>query len=65
MTVRPGAVADTIERHIRTVAGVLGIQKHSVCWYLDPADLADSIAEQWQTAGSSSAPGQVRGDRGL
>ncbi|ALO05729.1 hypothetical protein AQF52_0127 [Streptomyces venezuelae] len=65
MTVRPGAVADTIERHILTVAERLRIQEHSVWRYLDPADLADSIAEQWHTAENSSAPGQVRGDRGL
>lgn len=59
VTVRPGTVADTIERNIRTVAERLGIQERSAWRYFDLVGLAASIAQQRQAAEDSSAPGQV------
>ncbi|MFD0271078.1 hypothetical protein ACFVGY_31600 [Streptomyces sp. NPDC127106] len=59
VTVRPGTVADTIERNIRAVAAQLGIQERSAWRYFDPAGLAASIAKQRQAAEDDSAPGQV------
>ncbi|MGW1641519.1 hypothetical protein [Streptomyces lavendulae] len=59
VTVRPGTVADTIERNIRAVATRLGIQERSAWRYFDPAGLAASIAQQRQAAEDGSASGQV------
>ncbi|MGW0365863.1 hypothetical protein [Streptomyces sp. NPDC002990] len=60
LTVRPGTVADTIERNIRNVAERLGMQERSAWRYFGPAGLAASIAQQRQRAERSSTPG--RGD---
>ncbi|MFD3557963.1 hypothetical protein ACFWWA_38590 [Streptomyces goshikiensis] len=59
VTLRPGTVADTIERNIRAVAAQLEIQERSAWRYFDPSGLAASIAQQRQAAEDSSAPGQV------
>lgn len=57
VTVRPGTVADTIERNIRAVATQLGIQERSAWRYFDP-EIAASIAQQRQAA-DSSPPGEA------
>ncbi|WP_407841395.1 hypothetical protein ACE1OC_41230 [Streptomyces sp. DSM 116496] len=59
VTVRPGTVADTIERNIRAVAERLGIQERSAWRYFDPANLAPSIVQQRQESESSSASEEV------
>ncbi|MFI8341923.1 hypothetical protein ACIF8W_17915 [Streptomyces sp. NPDC085639] len=46
VTVRPGRVADTIERNTCTVAERLGIQERSAWRYFNPAGLAARIAER-------------------
>lgn len=48
VTVRPGTVADVIERNVSAVAGQMGIQVRSAWRYFDPAGLADAIAKQQQ-----------------
>ncbi|MQS16109.1 hypothetical protein F7Q99_28695 [Streptomyces kaniharaensis] len=59
VTVRPGSVADVIERNITTVAQRLGIQERSAWRYFDAAALADSIAGQHQEFKDSSDAGGV------
>ncbi|MFE5717873.1 hypothetical protein [Streptomyces erythrochromogenes] len=59
VTVRPGTVADTVERNIRAVAERLGIQERSAWRYFDPAGLAASIAQQRQASEDASASGHV------
>ncbi|MFE5489035.1 hypothetical protein ACFQ7Z_03600 [Streptomyces virginiae] len=59
VTVRPGTVADTIERNIRAVATQLGIQERSAWRYFDPAGLTACIAPQRQAAETTGTPGQV------
>ncbi|MFE4205475.1 hypothetical protein ACFRSX_30920 [Streptomyces goshikiensis] len=59
VTVRPGTVADTIERNIRTVAERLGIQERSAWRYFDPAGLAASIAQQRQATEDGGTPSEV------
>ncbi|MFC9330796.1 hypothetical protein [Kitasatospora sp. NPDC057015] len=54
VTVRPGTVADVIERNTRTVAERLGIQERSAWRYFDAAALAESIARQQQEFEDSS-----------
>ncbi|WP_199820456.1 hypothetical protein [Streptomyces sp. NRRL F-2664] len=64
VTVRPGTVANTIERSIRAVATQLGIQERSTWRYFDPAGLPASIARQRQSAETSGTPGQLGRSRG-
>ncbi|MQS16383.1 hypothetical protein F7Q99_30310 [Streptomyces kaniharaensis] len=54
VTLRPGSVADVIERNITTVAERLGIQERSAWRYVDAAALADFIARQHQEFKDSS-----------
>ncbi|MFJ2203303.1 hypothetical protein [Streptomyces violaceusniger] len=48
VTVRPGTVADTIERNVTAVATQLDIQVHSAWRYFDADSLAETIAEQYK-----------------
>ncbi|WP_405015911.1 hypothetical protein OHV05_01470 [Kitasatospora sp. NBC_00070] len=59
ITVRPGTVADTIERNISTVAGRLGIPEHSAWRYFDAAALAGAIARRRQAALHHADPRDV------
>ncbi len=54
VTVRPGAVADTIEANMAEVASRLGIQQRSAWRYFDAAGLAAAIARQRQEFEQSS-----------
>lgn len=46
VAVRPGTVADTIERNVSGVSDSLGIQVRSVWQYFDAGRLADTITQQ-------------------
>jgi hypothetical protein len=58
VTVRPGAVADVIEKNVNTVAEQMGIQARSAWRYFDAAGLAETIAQQHRDfEGGSEARG--------
>ncbi|MEU1628271.1 hypothetical protein ABZ746_23660 [Streptomyces sp. NPDC020096] len=59
VTVRPGTVADIIERNTRNVADQMGIQERSAWRYFDAARLADSIAKQHRDHEKGSADGGI------
>jgi len=56
VTVRPGTVADTIERNMTGVAQQLGTQPRSAWRYFDAAVLADTIARQVRSRDERGAP---------
>ncbi|KQV13713.1 hypothetical protein ASC99_33425 [Kitasatospora sp. Root107] len=56
VTVRPGTVADTIERNISAVAARMGIQELSAWRYFDATRLASAIALQRQESMDRSTP---------